>query len=96
MWSGWLLSPDAPVDLTPPSMRQPPRNRSFGMAKRIQQSRRHGHYDPRWTGPLHLVAESPLPVGQPEDTPFTPPTLTLVGGTDVTTTPFDPLAALRI
>lgn len=66
------------------------------MAKRIQQSRRHGHYDPRWAGRLHVVGESPLPVDEPEDTPFTPPRLTLVGGTDVTPKPLDPLASLRI
>jgi hypothetical protein len=27
------------------------------MTKRIEQSRRHGHFDPRWTDRLHVVAE---------------------------------------
>jgi hypothetical protein len=31
----------------------------------------------------------------PEEPTHTPPTLTLVGGTDVTPTPLDPLAPLR-
>jgi hypothetical protein len=92
MRSEWLLSPDAPVDLTPPSMRQPPRNRRFGMAKRIEQSRRHGYYDPRWTLPVLVASASPLPVDEPDEPFLTPPTLTLVGGTDLTPTPLDPLA----
>jgi hypothetical protein len=66
------------------------------MAKRIQQSRRHGHYDPQSTGRIHIAGESDLPVDQPEDTPFAPPTLTLVGGTDVEPTSVEPLAAPRI
>jgi hypothetical protein len=65
------------------------------MAKRIEQSRRHGHSDPRWTRPVHTVSELPLPMDVPEEPTHTPPTLTLVGGTDVTPTPLDPHAPLR-
>jgi len=65
------------------------------MAKRIEQSRRHGHYDPRWTGPVLAVSESSLPVDEPEEPTRTPPKLTLVGGTDVTPTPLDPSAPLQ-
>jgi hypothetical protein len=64
------------------------------MAKRIEQSRRHGHYDPRWAGRVHVVSESPLPLDEPDEPARTPPTLTLVGGTDVTPTPL-PNADLR-
>jgi hypothetical protein len=95
MRSEWVFSPDALVDLTPPSMRQPPRNRRFGMAKRIEQSRSHGLYDPLGTRPVHAVSESPLPVDEPDEPARTPPILTLVGGTDVTPAPLDPLAPLR-
>jgi hypothetical protein len=60
------------------------------MAKRIEQSRRHGHYDPRWSGPMLAVSESSLPVNEPDEPTRTPPTLTLVG-TDVTPALADPL-----
>jgi hypothetical protein len=65
------------------------------MAKRIEQSRKHGHYDARWTGPVLAVNEAPLPTDEPEEPVHTRPTLTLVGGTDVTPQPVDPLAPLR-
>jgi hypothetical protein len=65
------------------------------MAKRIEQSRRHGDSDPRWTRPVHTVITLPLPMDVPEEPTHTPPTLTLVGGTDVTPTPLDPFAPLR-
>jgi hypothetical protein len=61
------------------------------MAKRIEQSRRHGYYDPRWAGPVLAVSETSLPVDEPDEPTRTPPTLTLVGGTDVTPVPVDPL-----
>jgi len=65
------------------------------MAKRMEQSRRHGYNDPRWTLPVLVASESPLPVDEPEDEPArTPPRLTLVGGTDLTPMPLDPLATL--
>jgi hypothetical protein len=64
------------------------------MAKRIEQSRRHGQYDPRWIGPVLAVSESSLPVDEPDEPTRTPPTLTLVGGTDVTPKSIDPLAPL--
>jgi hypothetical protein len=64
------------------------------MAKRMEQSRRHGYYDPRWTLPVLVANESPLPVDEPQEPARTPPTLTLVGGTDLTPTPLDPLAPL--
>ena len=96
MRSEWLLSPDAPVDLTPPSMRQPPRNRRFGMAKRIEQSRRHGHYDPRWTRPVLVASQSSLPVDELQKPARTPPTLTLVGSTDLTPTSVDSRARVGI
>jgi hypothetical protein len=64
------------------------------MAKRMEQSRRHGYYDPRWTLPVLVASESPLPVDEPEEPARTPPRLTLVGGTDLTPTPLDPLVPL--
>jgi hypothetical protein len=63
------------------------------MTKRIEQSRRRGHHDPRWTGRMHAVSVSPVPLDAPEETPSTPPTLTLVGGTDVASTALDPIAS---
>ena len=65
------------------------------MAKRIEQSRRHGYHDARWTEPLHLVSESLLPMDAPDEPARVPPTLTLVGGTDVTSTTRDPSSAGR-
>ena len=65
------------------------------MAKRIEQSRRHGHYDPRWPEPVLAVSESPVPVDEPDEPTRIPPTLTLVGGTDVAPKPLDPLAPPR-
>jgi len=65
------------------------------MAKRIEQSRRHGYYDPRWTWPVLVDSESPLPVDEPAERVRTPPTLTLVGGTDVPPKHHDPLAGHR-
>ena len=62
------------------------------MTKRMEQSRRHGHHDSRWTGRLHAVSDSPLPPVVPEVPTRTPPTLTLVGGTDVTPTDLEPIA----
>jgi len=62
------------------------------MAKRIEPSRRHGHHDPRWTSPVRAVSESPPPLDAPEEPTSTPPTLTLVGGTDITPPPLDPIA----
>ncbi len=64
------------------------------MTKRMEQSRRHGHHDSRWTGRLQAVSESPLPPAAPEKHTGTPPTLTLVGGTDVTPTALEPTATL--
>jgi hypothetical protein len=63
------------------------------MTKRIEQSRRRGHHDSRWTSRVHAVSESPLPLDAPEEPTSTPPTLTLVGGTDVTPKPPDPNAS---
>ncbi len=63
------------------------------MTKRIEHSRRHGHHDPRRTSRIHAVTESPLPFDAPEEPTGTPPTLTLVGGTDITPTRLDPIAA---
>jgi hypothetical protein len=62
------------------------------MTKRIEQSRRHGHHDSRWGSPVHAVSEGPLPLDTPEEPTGTPPTLTLVGGTDIAPTHRDPLA----
>src|SRR3954452_8536343 len=57
-------------------------DRRFGMTKRIEQSRRRGHYDPRWTDRLHHVTENqPAVPNEPEvltDMPV--PRLTPVGG----------------
>ena len=51
------------------------------MSKRIEQSRRHGHYDPRHAR-LHLVDEDVL-ADADLDLPFdvSPPALVLIGGT---------------
>jgi hypothetical protein len=65
------------------------------MAKRIEQSRRHGHYDPRWPEPVLAVSESPVPMDEPDEPTHIPPTLTLVGGTDVAPNPLDPLTPER-
>jgi hypothetical protein len=62
------------------------------MAKRIEQSRRHGHHDPRWSTPVHAVSESPLPLDAAEEPSSTTPTLTIVGGTDITPKPLGPIA----
>jgi len=64
------------------------------MTKRSEQSRRHGHHDSSWTSRLHAVSESPLPLDAPEEPNGTPPTLTLVGGTDITPTDLEPIATL--
>jgi len=65
------------------------------MAKRIEQSRRHGHYDPRWTGSLRIVSASPRPLDAPAEPYRIPPMLTLVGGTDVAPTPIDTTPSLQ-
>lgn len=62
------------------------------MTKRSEQSRRHGRHDSSWTSRLHAVSESPLPLDAPEEPKGTPPTLTLVGGTDITPTDLGPIA----
>lgn len=43
---------------------------------------------------MHVVSESPLPLDAPEEPTGTPPTLTLVGGTDITPTAHKPIATL--
>ena len=55
------------------------------MSKRIEQSRRHGHYDPRWTNRLQLVTENhPAVVNEPEVLTELPvPRLKLVGGSAI-------------
>jgi hypothetical protein len=65
------------------------------MAKRIEQSRKHGHHDPRWSSPLHGVTGS-LPLEEPAEPTRTPPTLTLVGGTDATPVPLGATTPARI
>ena len=62
------------------------------MAKRIEHSRRHGHYDPRWTRLVLVPSQSSLPVDELEQTATTPPKLALVGGTDLAPAPLNPLA----
>ncbi|HZP72899.1 MAG TPA: hypothetical protein VFA97_05905 [Gaiellaceae bacterium] len=63
------------------------------MAKRIEQSRRHGHHDPRGIA-LHAVSESPFQLDAHEGPTGTPPTLVLVAGTDMTPTAHEPIATL--
>jgi hypothetical protein len=65
------------------------------MAKRIEQSRKHVHHDPRQSWPLHVVGDSTGPPEEPTDPARTAPTLKLVGGTDVTPAPLDPSTAPR-
>jgi hypothetical protein len=62
------------------------------MTKRIEQSPGHGHHNPRRTSRIHVVAESPLPLDAPEEPTGPPPTLTLVGGTDITPRALEPIA----
>ena len=66
------------------------------MTRRMEQSRKHGHHDPRWTGRLHAVSESPPLPDAPEEPTRTPPTLTLVGGTDIAAKTVGPIATLGI
>jgi hypothetical protein len=86
MRTEWRCRPDAKVHLTPPLNAAAAADRRFGMAKRIEQSRRHGHHDPRWTGSLRVVSAVALPLDAPAEPILGPPPLTLVGGTDVTPT----------
>jgi len=86
MRTEWRCRPDAKVHLTPPLNAAAAADRRFGMAKRIEQSRSHGHHDPRWTGSLRVVSAVALPLDAPAEPILVPPTLTLVGGTDVTPT----------
>ena len=55
------------------------------MTKRIEESRRHGPHDPRWTDRLHLVTESqPAVLNEPEVLTELPvPRLKLVGGSSI-------------
>lgn len=64
------------------------------MTKRIEQSRKHGHHDPRWTSRMHVVADGPLPFDPLEEPTGTPPTLVLVGGTEVAATSPEPIATV--
>ena len=66
------------------------------MAKRIEQSRRHGHYDPRWAKLALVPHESSRTADELEEPARKPPTLTLVGGTDLTPTPVKPRVPLGI
>jgi len=66
------------------------------MAKRIEQSRRHGHHDPRWIGALRVVSEASLPLDAPVEPTRVPPTLTLVGGTDMSRAPLDTTSGRRL
>jgi len=66
------------------------------MAKRIEQSRRHGHHDPRWIGALRVVSEASLPLDAPVEPIGVPPTLTLIGGTDVSRAPLDATSDRRL
>src|SRR3954469_16918279 len=68
-----------------PCQRGSAADRRFGMTKRIEQSRRHGHYDPRWTDRLHLVTEDqPAVLNEAEGLTDMPvPRLTPVGGSPI-------------
>jgi len=55
------------------------------MPRRIEQSRRHGQADPRWSGRVQRpVIEAAPAVDDTEPLESPPPTLRLVGGTDTT------------
>ncbi len=43
---------------------------------------------------MHAVSESALPLDAPEEPTSTPPTLTLVGGTDITPAALEPIPTL--
>jgi hypothetical protein len=60
------------------------------MTKRIEQSRKHGHHDARWAGPLHAVSEPSLPVEAPETPISSPAALALVGAMDFAPDIVDP------
>ena len=45
---------------------------------------------------MHAVSWTPVPLDVPEEPISTPPTLTLVGGTDVSPTQLDPIASQEI
>jgi hypothetical protein len=67
------------------------------MAKQIKDSRRHGHdAAPRSIRPVLTVRASALPLDLPEEPTHIPPTLTLVGGTDVTPAPADPVVPRQL
>jgi hypothetical protein len=93
--SEWLFSPERAVGAHASVNAAPAADRRFGMAKRIEQSRRHGHHDPRWLWPVLQVDRSPLPVDAPAAREQTRPTLTVVGGTDVPPKDLDPITARR-
>jgi len=93
--SEWLFSPDVAGTTRASVNAAAAADRRFGMAKRIEQSRKHGHYDTRGTDRLHAVSESSLPVPAPETPIGSPPVLELVGGTDVTREPLDAQAPER-
>jgi len=71
-------------------------DRRFGMAKRIEQSRKHGDHHPRGSRPLHVVGDGTGPPAEPTGPAWTPPTLKLVGGTDSMPAPLDQSTSLRI
>jgi hypothetical protein len=52
------------------------------MSKRIEQSRRHGHSDPRWADLIRTIGEHSPAENEPERSPGPFPPLRLVGGTD--------------
>jgi hypothetical protein len=65
------------------------------MAKRIEQSRKHGHHDPRYTDRVRLVSVNTLPPDDVEGSTESAPALKLVGGTEATPVPVDAPTVLR-
>ena len=93
--SEWLFSPERAVGAHASVNAADAADRRFGMAKRIEQSRKHSHHDPRWLWPVLVVDRSQLPVDAAGEREHAPPTLTVVGGTDVPPKDLDPLTARR-
>jgi hypothetical protein len=54
------------------------------MTKWLEESRRRWNHDPRGAKPAPAVSESPTPLDVQDEAAWTPPALTLVGGTDIT------------
>ncbi len=60
------------------------------MTERSNESRWDARHESRGTGRVQVASESALPADEPEEPIYRRPTLTLVGGTDVTPAAVEP------